>query len=180
MEEYCALLYQRMQAELRQSEQNQICRYTRVQDAFRICNTYWNEIKSKLKGYEFKNDEEEIDFFKVRKPQFTSQIEYHCFLYHSMLFEPEDNVHAADFWKKELGRLQKFEEDNKDFISCYENSICERQPYYFLRRYLEKQLMQAKIYDDPFSITNGDALLAVLFALRSYTAYVLGELSKTC
>lgn len=150
-----------------------------VECCFIAANRHWNFIKQKLAHHHFKKEDHEIDFFKNTKPRFTSEIEYYCLLYHSLLFEPHDLVHAFDFWSREYERLQKFEEVNSEFLSCYKRQHCAAAPFYFLRKYcLVRNAMEAKIYDDASSATNGDHLVATFMALKRYHVYVEEKMGR--
>ena len=135
MKSFCITTYRQMQTELKQCEHSKSCMHKMVECCFIIANLHWNKIKQKLVCYRFEKEEHEIDFFKHTKPRFTSEIEYYCLLYHSLLFEPHDLVHAFDFWSREYIRLQKFEEGHSEFLSCYRSLHCNAAPFYLLRKH---------------------------------------------
>lgn len=172
MKSYCITAYRQMQTELRQCRQNKSCMHKMIESCFIVSSRHWNLIKQKLAHYRFKKEEHEIDFFKTLKPRFTSEIEYYCLLYHSLLFEPHDLVHAFSFWSREYARLEKFKEDNHEFLSCFKSRQCSHMSFYFLRKYcLLQTTVEAKMYDDKTSATNGDHLVARFMALKRYHGY---------
>jgi hypothetical protein len=174
MKQYCTRIYRQLQQELAQCEKKNLSFHKEIECCFLIANKYWNRVKEKLNTYEFATEEKEIEFFKLLKPKFTSGIEYYCFVYHATLFAPTDFDAAFIFWSREHKRLQKFQEDNKDFLLCFEGSEMEMTPYYFLRKYfLCENIPGLKMYDaGAIAITNGDPLAATLLALRRYIPYV--------
>lgn len=144
-----------------------------VECCFMIADKYWRELSEKLRKYEFDVEAREIEFFKKWKPKFTSEIEYYNLVYHTLLFQPTEVDSAIHFWAREYKRLEKFKTDQKEFLECYQNDQCELISYYFLRKYYDpKNILDAKIYDaDTSIITNGDPLVASLFALERYKEY---------
>src|SRR5690242_1081131 len=98
----CEELYHNMISEVYTAQQPDLSPASRITLCFKICMDYWTRLKDLMKNYSFENEEEEIWFFKVIKPRFTSLIEYYTLVYHAELFMPsltEDNAHT--FWKKE-------------------------------------------------------------------------------
>lgn len=173
MKQYCTIIYRHMQMQLQQSASNQACMHKKLEHCFAIAYRHWYQVKEKLATHRFKNDTQEIQFFKTLKPLFTSEIEYYCLLYHRLLFEPSEPQAADDFRKREHGRLQKFESENRDFLSCYHDQHCPMLPFYFLRKCCRPPLpFEVKIYDDETSLTNGDGFVATWLALKKYTGAV--------
>jgi hypothetical protein len=145
-----------------------------IETCFQLANNCWNNVKEKLNTYQFRDDVEEIEFFKRLKPKFTAHIEYYSLLYHSTLFEPIHLDSSIRFWGMEHRRLKKFEVGHKLFLSCYKNQDHAMTPYYFLRRYcVSENNAGAKMYDaGTVACTNGDHLVATFLALRRYTSFV--------
>jgi hypothetical protein len=172
MKQYCTIVYRHMQMELQQSASCYPCMLQKTEHGFAIVYRHWHQVKQKLIGYHFTNEGQEIEFFKNLKPLFTSEIEYYALLYHSLLFEPSDGQPAIDFWKREHERLQKFENENRHFLSCYVDAHCPMLPFYFLRKCCLPLIpVELKLYDDGTSSTNGDGLVATWLALKKYTEH---------
>jgi hypothetical protein len=175
MKQSCTFIYRHMQVQLQQSAAAHICMHQKLEHGFAIAYRHWHLVKQKLAGYRFKNELQEIEFFKTLKPLFTSEIEYYALLYHSLLFEPSGGQDAIDFWRREHGRLDKFEKENSGFLSCYHDEHCSMLPFYFLRKSCLPALpLEVKIYDDDTSVTNGDRLVATWLALKKYAEYTSG------
>ena len=177
MEHYCLLRYRQMQKELQGCNQNSCC-YKAIEASFRVANKYWNLVKERLHNYQFKMEQAEIEFFKVLKPKFTSEIEYYILLFQGLLFEPPDLISAVNFWGREYHRFEKFKAENASFIDCYKSGNSELVPYYFLRRYyISNNDAGVKLYDaGTRAITNGDHLAATYIALTRYQVYVENRL----
>jgi hypothetical protein len=142
-----------------------------------VANRYWNLVREKLKQNEFENEEVEIEFFKVLKPKFTSEIEYYSLVYHCLMFQSPDLPKAVEFLGKELKRWVKFEEENRSFIGCFKTEGCERHRFYFLRKYYTcTNESGMNLYEaGPDVVTNGDRLVALMMALERYGRVCEGE-----
>jgi hypothetical protein len=174
MKQYCKILYHQLQKDIEHCKGKMFAPDKEVECCFRIANNYWRELYENLRSYEFGNDETEMEFFKKWKPKFTSEIEYHNLVYHSLLFQPTALDTAISFWARECKRMEKFKTDNKEFIECYCNGKSELTTYFFLRKYYDpRNILDAKIYDgDAAFMTNGDHPAAMLLALERYEQYV--------
>jgi hypothetical protein len=172
MKRLCSIIYNELQQVLDGYNSSELA-VQDVEHCFQVANRIWYRLRDKLKSYQFKNDDKEIEFFKFFKPKFTSEIEYYSLLYHSILFQPLDPVQANIFWCREYQRLEKFETENSSFLFCYSNKHCGQTPYFFLRRhYMPKPIPRPGLYDvDTGAITNGDQLVATFLALIRYRAY---------
>lgn len=180
MKSYCMIAYRQMKKELTQSQKSNASFERKVESCFAIAYRFWATIKRKVSKYQFENDDEEIEFFKIVKPKFTSEIEFYTLLYHCVLFQPTEPFSAVNFWKLEFSRLQKFEEDNQLFLHCYQTERHELVPYYFLRRfYICNNAVTQGLYDaGSQAITNGDHLVAVFQALKRHRHYTEAKLAN--
>lgn len=178
MKRYCTCMHLRMLRELSQCKNVNSC-FEITESGFRIAHEYWSRIKEKLKHYAFKTEASEIEFFKIIKPKFTSEIEYYSLVYHCLLFQPVDLLQAIEFLRREGKRLEKFEEENRSFIDWYHNDRCKLDRYYFLRKYYScANELETKMYDaGTDAVTNGDCLVATLLALQRYENFVKDRLS---
>jgi hypothetical protein len=180
MKDRCTVLYHYLQKELTLCKKRKLAFEKEVECCFRVSDKYKRCLVEEFKKYEFKTDEEEIEFFKMWKPRFTSEIEYYNLIYHSLLFQPLEIESAFYFWRREYGRLNIFKTDNNLFLECYANEQSELTPYYFLRKYYDfKNILNAKIYDaDTFITTNDDSLVSTLLALERYKEYAEEKLGS--
>src|SRR4051794_569467 len=92
----------------------------RVEAAYMITMKHWNELKSECWQHSFKSTEEEIQFFKVIKPQFTGRIAYYSLLYETLLKLSNDHSDVMSFWESESRRLLSFIQANADFVTHME------------------------------------------------------------
>lgn len=101
MKPYTITAYQQMQEELVRCTTGEAFCIKEAEQCFQLANHYWNKVKEKLNTCRFETDESEIEFFKMVKPKFTSEIEYYSLLYYSLVFEPAGLDAAISFWGRE-------------------------------------------------------------------------------
>jgi hypothetical protein len=158
----------------------EVCKYNQVFDAevieccYQVCSNCWYAVKRKLASYEFDTREDEINYFRNIKPKITSEIEYYNLLYHASLFYPPDIRALKRFWMREGERLNKFTNENKDFLHYYRSGLTHKDHLYFVRANNKNlESMKCKPFGvNSFTSTSHDCLIAYFLALEKYTAYV--------
>lgn len=153
----------------------------RMELCFRCCIEHWNKLKEKIKREGFKSDGEEIHFFKSIKPRFTGEIEYYTQRYHAILFLPESDKQAEQFfWDGELGRIDKFFGGNHIFFDYYDSKRTDQDDRYFLRRNSDgSNIAHANVFDmDQQTATSHDWLLTNMIGYKKYKTFVLAEMKK--
>jgi hypothetical protein len=178
MKETCLSLYERMLHELHLCKKPSRSSASEIECCFQIAYGAWEAVSKKLRGYFFPNDWEEIEFFKVLRPKFTSEIEYYSLLYHAILFEPGEHLSKLMFWQREHKRLAEFELQNQSFLYCYHADDCKTTPFYFLRRYCRSDNATRVLnYGGSSALTNGDWLVARYVALLRFHPYAIDKLA---
>jgi hypothetical protein len=135
-----------------------------IECCFNVGQSYSAQIQKMLEDYKFPSEKDEIDFYKIVKPLFKSQLDYYNLVYHAELFKPNTNtVEMKEFWVKEHQKLDRFVLDHSEFCDYYKTGATNLDKQYFLTP------DQAVYYDD---------LIAELLALERYNRYTQNELSK--
>jgi hypothetical protein len=147
---------------------------------FHIADKYWAILKHEVVHYDFSNEQDEIDFFRVIKPKFTSEIEYYNLVFHMSLPLPDDPVSHEYLWRIEAQRLKKFIQSNQEFYDYYKSGRNDRDHEYFIRVNSDlSNFPKIKVYDmDSRANTSHDSLVASLIALERYDRYVAEQLDK--
>lgn len=136
------------------------------------CATILTEANAKLKtfitGYDFKNEQEEIHFFKYTKPALISQLIYHCQVYNIEFKHPVGDVEVRrEYLHHELDKIQNYIECRPEFYSYYRLGITENDAYYFTRSQLEmgREYLEPLVSErEPRYSTNCDYELARIMA----------------
>jgi len=144
-----------------------------------------NSIMERLKMYviknPFTNESEEIYFFKVVKPQFTSKLIYYMKLYRLESERPPGDVKLLKkFLKSELRELQETFMRHRSFYKYYRSGVTYLDSKYFLRTGQDIHLIpdpQYLIRDASFH-TAHDYLVSELLANEKFSSYITSELEK--
>jgi hypothetical protein len=142
---------------------------------------HWQKIARQVSTHTFADEAEEIQFFKIVKPKYTSLIEYYTMVYHAELFKPlADEQDIEAFWKKENARVARFHREHAAFCSYYKSGCTSMDAIYFLRCdhncCSEKRNM---LYDtDDGMIASHGYLATSLLAYEMYEVYVLQQVTK--
>jgi hypothetical protein len=161
-------LYSEMLKDIERCLQLELPEKENAESCFWIANKYWEKLKEVIKNKVFKDESEEIDFFRNVKPQFTCNIEYFILLSEALLFIPEERPLAVSYWEEEMRRFKRFCDKYDEFIKYYESDKHYNDSMYFLRKSGEdlKFVPTAPVYDvDVAYCTSHDQ------SVRSYLAH---------
>jgi hypothetical protein len=121
------------------------------------------ELKQFIHQYEFKNQEEEIRFFKEIKPGFLSKYFYCDQLLSILIGESFTDLHdKKKYYRKALKQIRKFQKRNNDFYQYWITDGDYLDDKFFTRK---KALPNDPNLDDKFS-TLYDIKLGQLMAYR--------------
>ncbi len=135
----------------------------------------------KLNDYKFKNDEEEICFFKEYKPQLFSRLIYFSEIYKIETKRPTGSDTAQkNYIIKELDRIKDYFDKNLDFYQYYRTEKTHLDRYYFLRVEPDIELNVDCFYferDNNFS-TSFDYKVSKILANEMLRIYLNAELKN--
>ncbi|NDV81621.1 RteC domain-containing protein [Bacteroides sp. 51] len=143
------------------------------------------KLKNFTISYQFKDENEEIFFFKYLKPQLVSQLIYHCQVYNIEMNYPISGVHnQREYLNRELENLQDYIDRRPEFYSYYRLGATHNDVSYFTRDKLimGRQYLEPKMSErEPRYSTNGDYKRAKLLANEQLEVLLktrLNELEK--
>lgn len=149
--------------------------------AIALLEASFDKVKTSISAYIFKNEVEEIHFFKVTKPQLFSKLIYYQKVCRIEAARPAgSNTAIRNYLTKELDRIQYYFERNIDFYKYYRNGYTHFDNYYFLRGKPDIQLTLDSFYfeRDPKFSTCYDFTVAKVIANDMLTVYINNELVK--
>jgi hypothetical protein len=171
MKHYFEELYKSLMKELSETE--------KPDDCFHVAMEYWLVAKEIFNLHQFKNQDEEPEFFRTIKPLFTSYIEYYLIVNQSLLFTPKETESAAAYWEEEFNRYKRFCDKHRDFLSYYESYSSENDNEYFTRRNNRQEPPpQERIYDDADCRSSHDHIVRGLLAHSMYHEFVSQQLQE--
>ncbi len=131
-------------------------------------------MKDFIHSYTFKNNAEEIEFFKEIKPVFLSQYYYHQQLLSIQIEEPLGNPGSMEtFYVQELHKIQQYGREHIDFQVYYLSGSTQEDEEYFLRQSQQSD----PLWDARFT-TKCDAILAHLLANELMKEHLLTAIKR--
>ncbi len=153
----------------------------KAKKAILLLKEIMQQLKAKLSDYRFKNEEEEICFFKEFKPQLSSKLVYYSEIYKIETRRPTgSDLAQRNYILKELDRIKEYFDKNLDFYQYYRAERTHLDRYYFLRGEPDIEFNVDCFYferDNNFS-TSYDFKVAKILANELLRIYLNAELHK--
>ncbi|MDD4226169.1 MAG: RteC domain-containing protein [Mariniphaga sp.] len=149
-------------------------------EASHILAEAFDQLKTFILLYQFKNEEEEITFFKETKPKFCYRLIYYRKLYNIEMNRPVAGTdRQKEYLCEELDSINKYTNKRLDFIRYYRSGSTHLDSLYFLRGKMDnEQYLETFYYElDPNFSTNCDFIVAKILANDMLLAYLMQELS---
>ena len=139
------------------------------------------KLKTFFKNYKLHNKQEEIEFFKEIKPQFTSKLIFYNDIYNIEINKPVgDEKRIKKYYYKEIKKLKDFFTKNKEFYKYYRTKNTCLDKKYFLRKKYDIKLTLESYYfqSDPVFSTSHDYLIAKLIANEKIIVFLEDKLNN--
>lgn len=153
----------------------------RTEKCVQVSENYLAKLQELASGETFKNQAEEIQFFKHVKPKFASKLFYNIYLFNLEYKRPR-NQHKIEkrYLLKQLKRINEFFEENTEFYKYYKTDRCYLDHRYFMRGVKDVQLLLDThvYYFDPNFTTSHGHLVASIMAYEMLLHYIEKELRK--
>lgn len=171
-------LYDKMHAALIANCRAHPCEKEEAEAGFWIASGFCDQVISAAKSQLFATDAEEIRFFRLVKPLFSSRAEYFIRICEALVCVPPEPLIACAFWEEESSRISWYRNKHERFISYYETGCSSEDPLYFLRRNNTHVPDILPPYDkDPAMRCSHDNVLAAYLALKDYQLFVKKKLA---
>ena len=148
-------------------------------DASHVLGNTFDRMKEFIIAYQFKDEDEEILFFKEIKPKIFCHLIYYRKIYNIEMHRPVASVEAqTEYLKKKLDSIQDFNDKILDFYRYYRSGATYLDAAYFVRGKPDtEQYLETFYYerDSQFS-TNCDFKVAKIIANDMLQAYLQTEL----
>ncbi|GGK18886.1 RteC domain-containing protein [Parabacteroides faecis] len=141
----------------------------------------FDRLKEFIISYEFRSEEEEIDFFKDVKPRLFCKLIYYRKIYNIEMLRPVASVNRQkEYLNNELDTINKYTNKRLDFIRYFRSGATYLDKLYFLRGQTDtEQYLEAFYYElDPQFSTNCDFKVARILANDMLHAYLMSEIEK--
>ena len=147
MEKYVSALKSKMFQEIQEVEKKE---YNALQTSgiiIPMLEKAFDELKGFIATYSFKDDAEEIHFFKQVKPQLFSQLVYYNKVYNIEMRMPTGSINDMKAYLERIqNRIKYFFDTNLDFYHYYRSGSTHLDRFYFLRGKPDIQLFLDSFY----------------------------------
>ena len=140
-------------------------------DAFQLLRNF-------ISTYTFKNEAEEIEFFKIIKPRLYHRLIYYRKVYNIEMNRPVGVESQKAYLIDEIKAINRYNTKRSDFVRYYRSGLTHLDSLYYLRGRIDTALyLESFHYErDPMFSTNADFKVAKLLANELLSAYLKGEL----
>lgn len=162
-----------------QIECSEVSVITKSLEASNVLSDAFYQLKAFILSYKFKDEEEEILFFKEIKPRFCSRLIYYRKIYNIEMNRPTGVVgRQREYLSEILDSINKYNCKRLDFIRYYRSCSSHLDTLYFLRGQTDtEQYLETFHYEfDPNFSTNGDYKVAKILANDMLSAYLMKEI----
>lgn len=138
----------------------------------------FNQLKVFILSYSFKNEDEEILFFKEIKPRLCFRLIYYRKIYNIEMNRPTGIDKQREYLCEILNDINKYNTKRLDFIRYYRSGSSHLDSLYFLRNKTDaEQYLETFYYElDPKFSTNCDFKVAKILANDMLSAYLMKEI----
>lgn len=174
MKQKYQLIYDAMMARINAIEELPVDSLKKAEQCYWAAYYGWDKLKQVIDELGFACDEEEINFFRVLKPRFCSEMEYYVILTEALPFEPENKQKAIDFWTEEHRRLGRFVRRHVEFLKYYKSGKSDQDANYFIRKNNVINLQLAIPLSDNEAVyhTTHDRIIRSYLARMKYGVFV--------
>lgn len=153
----------------------------RVDELKLHCVRLANEMRTTLANHIFKDDQEEIQFFRSNKTWITAKLIFYCEVSRLLRTEPaycpQDKL---KFYNRKRKKIIRFNQQHHEFLQYYKSGLTHHDHYYFLRAQFDPRLVHHhSLWNLEQSIsTNRGYLLATLLANEELLIYIDSKLNN--
>lgn len=178
MLQFTSRLKKEVDAKIEQIECSEISMITKSLEASRILTEAFNQMKAFILSYNFKDEDEEIFFFKDAKPRLCSRLIYYRKVYNIEMNRPTGIEKQREYLSELLDNINRYNCKRLDFIRYYRSGSSCFDSLYFLRGQADtEQYMETFSHEfDPNFSTNCDFKVAKILANDMLSAYLMDEI----
>lgn len=133
--------------------------------AIKLITPLLEKLKAQHSKYRFKNNAEEIEFFRDIKPQLVSKLLYYHEVYNLEMRKPVGSKKTIrKYYNAELAKINAFIVSNLDFCQYYRSGNRSLDNFYFLNKNNRTTLLGFNFQLDSTFATSHDNLVAKILA----------------
>ncbi len=147
-------------------------------EATSIYSDAFKRLKEFISGYTFKDEAEEIHFFKEIKPQFFYRLIYYRKVYHIEMDRPYGIESQRQYLIDEIKSINRYNSKRSDFVHYYRSGSTHLDSLFYVRGHAATAVyLETFHYErDPLFSTNCDFMVACILANELLLSYLTEQL----
>ena len=149
-------------------------------DAAMVFENAFNRLKEFISTYQFANENEEIEFFKIIKPRLVFRLIYYRKIYNIEMNRPAGIQAQRNYLIDEIKAINRYNSKRSDFVRYYKSGLTHLDHLYYRRGQSDTTLyLDSNNYErDPKFSTCCDFKVARLLANDLLINYLTQEINK--
>ena len=171
-------LKKEVDVKVEQIECSEVSVITKSLEASRVLADAFKQLKLFVLSHNFKNDDDEISFFKEIKPRLCFRLIYYRKVYNIEMNRPIGIDKQREYLCDILNDINKYNSKRLDFIRYYRSGSTNLDALYFLRDSTDaEQYLETFFHElDPKFSTNCDFKVAKILSNDMLSAYLMQEI----
>ncbi len=178
MELFVSNLEKELNKKLKKIESSDLNILKKSLEASLVLGDAFQRLKEFIIAYTFRNDAEEIEFFKVIKPRLYHRLIYYRKIHNIEMNRPVGVNSQTAYLIDEIKAINRYNNKHSDFVRYYRSGMTHLDSLYYLRGRIDTALyLESFHYErDPKFSTNADFKVAKLLANEILFTYLKGKL----
>ena len=178
MKQFVIRLEKEYERKLKKIESSDLNILKKSLEASLVLGDAFQQLRNFISTYTFKNEAEEIEFFKIIKPRLYHRLIYYRKVYNIEMNRPVGVESQKAYLIDEIKAINRYNTKRSDFVRYYRSGLTHLDSLYYLRGRIDTALyLESFHYErDPMFSTNADFKVAKLLANELLSAYLKGEL----
>lgn len=178
MKIFISALEKELAGRLRKIESSDLNVLKKSLEASLVLGDAFQRLRDFITNYTFKNEAEEIEFFKLIKPRLYYRLIYYQKVYNIEMNRPVGVDSQKAYLIDEIKAINRYNNKHSDFVRYYRSGMTHLDSLYYLRNRNDTALyLESFHYErDPKFSTNADFKVAKLLANELLSTYLKGEL----
>lgn len=142
---------------------------------------HYLKLRKFASGYQFKSEQDEIDYFKLYKPQLIAQLIFYCKALKMLKRIPFGGKKSKrKYIQRELKKIERFYDSNSELINYYRSGNTHFDDIYFLRKNISTDIIPlCRLLDtDRNHTTNGSYIIARMLTNIKLNQFLENEMMK--
>lgn len=178
MKSFVCKLENEIEEKLRKIESADLNIMKKSLEASLVLGDAFLKLKEFISTYVFRDNEEEIEFFKVIKPRLFYRLIYYRKVYNIEMNRPLGAASQRAYLIDEIKAINRYNAKRSDFVRYYRSGLTHLDSMYYLRGSVDAALyLETFHYErDPLFSTNCDFKVARILANEKLIQYLTKEL----